>query len=158
MSQPITKSFPIDPLIGSKPTSKQDPKPIPSSSALAINVLALGRIGLGLASFVAPTVTLSLFKIALPANMTLIPRMFGGREFVIGEWTWMVKDEDKNAAEGGRRELKRAMRLNTVVDALDLAAVGYGVATGMVGRLPGGLLAGGALTCVAMDLWGLRGL
>lgn len=39
----------------------------------------------------------------------------------------MIKNEDNNAAEGGRRELKRAMRMNTVVDALDLAAAGYGV-------------------------------
>ncbi|KAF2449416.1 hypothetical protein P171DRAFT_427611 [Karstenula rhodostoma CBS 690.94] len=158
MSQPIIKSSPIDPLIGAKATSNQDPKPIPSSSALVINTLALGRIGLGIASFVAPTLTFSLFKIAIPANMTPLARMFGGRELVIGEWTWMINHEDRNVGDGGRRELKRTMRLNTVVDALDFAAVGYGVATGTLGRLPAGLLAGGALTCVAMDLWGLRGL
>ncbi|KAF9741298.1 hypothetical protein PMIN01_00837 [Paraphaeosphaeria minitans] len=158
MSQPITKSSAIDPLIESNPTSKQYPKPIPSSSALAIDILALGRIVLGIASFAAPTLALSPLKIDLPANMTLLPRVFGGRDIVIGEWTRMVREEDKNAAEGGRRELKRAMRLNTLVDALDFAATGYGVVTGTLDRLSGGLLAGTALTWVAMGLWALRGL
>jgi hypothetical protein len=117
----------MDPLVGPKAISDQEPKPIPRSSALAINALAFGRLSLGFACLVAPTFTLSLFKFPIPANMTLIPRMFAGREIVIGEWTRSVKEEDKNATEGGRRELKRGMRLNTLVDALDLAAVGYGV-------------------------------
>lgn len=39
----------------------------------------------------------------------------------------MVKNDDKTGAEGGRRELNRTMKMNTVVDALDLAAATYGV-------------------------------
>ncbi|KAL1594476.1 hypothetical protein SLS60_010236 [Paraconiothyrium brasiliense] len=158
MSQSATKtsmSSSTDPLLA-QPSSTESPKPIPSSSAFAINVLAMGRIGLGVASLVAPTLTFALFRLPLPANMTLLPRMFGGREIVIGEWTWMTKNED--AADGRHKGLKTAMRLNTVVDALDFASVGYGVATGTIGRLPGGLLAGGALTCIALDLWSLQGL
>jgi hypothetical protein len=117
----------MDPLVGSKAISNQEPRPIPTSSALAINALAFGRISLGLACLVAPTFTLGLLKLPIPANMTLIPRMFGGREIVVGEWTRSAKEDDKDGAEGGRRELTRGMRLNTLVDALDFAAVGYGV-------------------------------
>lgn len=36
----------------------------------------------------------------------------------------MVNDGDKDVAGEGRRELKRAIGLNIVVDALDLVAVG----------------------------------
>ncbi|KAJ4359748.1 uncharacterized protein N0V89_000304 [Didymosphaeria variabile] len=99
-----------DPLL-TKSTSTESVKPIPSGSAFAINALALGRIGLGVASLVAPTLTLALFKLPIPANMTLIPRMFGGRELVIGEWTWMAKDD---AEDVQRKGLKTAMRLNTI--------------------------------------------
>lgn len=48
--------------------------------------------------------------------------MWGGRELALGEWLWTADYEDSE-----RKELKRAMRLNALVDAVDLGSVGYAV-------------------------------
>lgn len=118
--------FPTTPLIP-KPTPS--PESIPPSSTLAINTLALGRIALGISSILAPSLTFRLFGITIPAALMVLPRMFGVRELMVGEFLW--------AAEN-KRETRKALWMGVGVDAVDFASVAYGVSNLWVNEGRGG--------------------
>ena len=116
MSSANKSVSPTSPLL-SNPTTTE-PQPIPSSSALAINTLALGRIAFGVSSIIAPAFTFGLFRFPIPATLMALPRMFGVRELMVGEFLW--------AAES-KRETRKAVLMGMGVDAVDFASVAYGV-------------------------------
>ncbi len=103
--------------------------------------LSLGRIGLGIASLVAPSASARLFGIDAVANPQLgaINRMFGAREIALGAVTL-----------ASRGTLRRNMVLvGMAVDAADAASAGVEVAGGGLPKLQGSGLAAVAASAVA---------
>jgi len=66
--------------------------------------------------------------------------------------------DDKTSLGGTRRELKRTLWANVGCDMVDICSLGFAVASGHIGRLPGALLAGGAAVCAGLGLLGLNGI
>jgi hypothetical protein len=141
---------------GSRPTTESSDKPVSASTSYAIKALAYTRIAAGAACVIAPQFTCTLFKYNVPIGSALLVRMFGARDAVIGEL--LLTAQDKNAPDGGRREMRRALWANIAADAFDIGSVAYAVAKGHVGKSTGGLLGAGAMVFIGLGAWGLRGL
>ena len=104
----------------------------------------------------APQFTCALFKWNVPMGSTLLVRMVGGRDGVLGGL--LLTAEDKNAPDGGRREFQRAIWTNVAADTIDIGCLVYAVAQGHVGKSTGGLFGAGAVVFMGLGAWGLRGL
>jgi hypothetical protein len=144
------------PLLAPKLVNTQPISPLSKSTSTAIHTLAILRIGIGAASLIAPRWTFGLFQVAVPQASSTIVRLYGVRDVILGELLYTA--EDKRAPDGGRREIKRALWSNIAADAVDICSVGFAVATGSMGRLPGALVVGGAALGVGLGALGLRGL
>jgi hypothetical protein len=117
-----------------------------------ITFLSTARIGFGTLSFLAPSSTLSLFRVSpvpVPGSAILATRMFGIRDAVLGA---LLYTADNPAA------VRRALIAGAVVDGIDAMACVYGVMNGDIEMLGADLVGGGALVFLAMGFWGLRGL
>ena len=82
--------------------------------------------------------------------------MVGARDVVLGELP--LTAEDKNAPDGGRREMRRKVWTGMAVDAIDIGSLAYAVAKGHVGKPTWGLFSAGAVVFIGLGAWGLRGL
>ncbi|KAH7110780.1 hypothetical protein B0J13DRAFT_577417 [Dactylonectria estremocensis] len=129
----------------------------PSSTILtATKVLSIIRIATGAVCLIAPRLTCSLHGYSIPAESALLVRMMGAREAINGGLLLTV--EDKESQDGGKRNIKRALWVGIVADAIDICSVTYGFAMGEVGRTTGGILgtaAAGAITLATLILRGL---
>jgi hypothetical protein len=76
-------------------------KPLSSTSQTIIKTLSVIRIATGVACLLAPRFTCALFKYNVPVEQSLIVRMVGGRDAMLG--AILITAEDKNQADGGRR-------------------------------------------------------
>ena len=145
------------PLLDAEGKSKTELSTQPISSTLwATNTLSYLRIATGAAGLVAPQFTCALFKWNVPMGSTLLVRMVGGRDGVLGGLLFTA--EDKNAPDGGRREFQRAIWTNVAADTIDIGCLVYAVAKGHVGKSTGGLFGAGAVVFMGLGAWGLRGL
>lgn len=144
--------------INAKTETKPNPpdKPLSPSTGYAIKTLSWARIATGVACLAAPRFTCALFKWNIPAESSLLVRMVGARDAVLGEL--LITAEDKHAHDGGQRELRRALWTNMAADVVDVGSVVYAVAMGHVGRATGGLFGAGAVAFIGLGAWGLRGL
>jgi hypothetical protein len=88
--------------------------------------------------------------------MSVIVRLFAIRDFMLGEL--LVTAEDRNSPTGGRREIRRALLANIGSDAVDICSIGFALATGTMGRVPGALFGGGAALFLGLGVLGLKGL
>jgi hypothetical protein len=88
--------------------------------------------------------------------MSVIVRLFGVREFMLGEL--LMTAEDKNSSTRGRREIRRALLANMGTDAVDVCSVVFAVATGAMGRVPGALFGGAGAVALGLGVLGLKGL
>lgn len=147
-----------DPLLGPSPKDSTGPseKPISTSTQYAIKTLSILRIATGAACLAAPRFTCALFSYNIPVGSSLLVRMVGGREAVLGDL--LLTGEDKHAHDGGRREMRRAIWSGMAVDVVDVGSLVYAVAKGHVGKATGGLFGAGALFFIGLGAWGLRGL
>ena len=144
-----------EPLIPSK-LSAEHAEPLSYTTSTAIKVLSLVRIALGAATFIAPKWTCALFQFPIPVSASVLARLFGVREIILGEL--LITAEDKGSPAGGRRELRRTLLANLGADTVDICSVGFAVATGAMSRVAGALFVGAALGLVGLELIGLRGL
>jgi hypothetical protein len=140
------------------PKDVKDKPILPLSQATATNIKALAvlRIGLGAMCLAVPSLTLALFQFPLPQASNTIVRLWGIRDAILGELLYTA--ENRNVADGGRRELRRALWSNVAADAVDMCSAAFAVATGNMAMLPAAVLGGGAAMGVAMGAFGLRGL
>jgi hypothetical protein len=92
-----------DPLLGSTLKSKSDSstKQLSSTTQTVIKTMSVIRIATGVACLLAPRFTCALFKYHVPVEQSLIVRMVGGRDAMLG--AILITAEDKNQADGGRR-------------------------------------------------------
>ncbi len=67
----------------------------------AIKALSVIRIATGAACLVAPRFTCALFQYKVPAEQTILVRMFGVRDAVLGEL--LITAENKETHDQGRR-------------------------------------------------------
>lgn len=77
--------------------------PLSSTTQTAIKALSVIRIATGVACVFAPIFTCGLFKYAVPVEHSLLVRMFGVRDFVMGEL--LITAEDKKSPDGDRRSV-----------------------------------------------------
>jgi hypothetical protein len=152
----ISSQHQTDPLLAPKIQNEQRTEPLSRTNATAIKALAALRIGAGVALMIAPRWTCALFQFPVPAAYSVLPRLFGIRDFALGEL--LLTAEDKNSPDGGRREIKRALWAGIGCDIADAASIAYGLATGTVGRAPALLLAGSAALAFGVGAVGVRGL
>ena len=64
--------------------------------------------------------------------------------------------EDKSKPCGGMREIKRVLWANIGVDAVDIGSLAFGLATGVVGKMPALLFAGAATAGIGLGMLGLH--
>lgn len=140
----------------SKSTTEPTNGSVPADTLWATKALSYMRIATGAACLIAPQLTCALFKYNVPIGSALIVRMGGARDIVMGEL--LLTAEDKNAPDGGRREMKRAIWTGLAADAMDVGSLVYAVAKGHVGRPTGGIFGFGAVVFMGLGAWGLRGL
>jgi hypothetical protein len=92
----------------------------------------------------------------VPAAYSVMPRLFGVRDLVIGEL--LLTAGDDKLPDGGRREIKRMLWANIGTDVVDVGSILIGLATGTVGRAPAAIFGGGAAAFVILGAIGMRGL
>lgn len=148
-----TQGHDTEPLLPSKAINKH---PLTQTSSSAIKALSILRIALGASTVIAPRWTCGLFMLPLPATSGILARLFGVGDIVLGEL--LITAEDKNSADGGRREVKRALWAGIGADCVGLASFAFELAAGNVGRTPSFLFAGGAAACIGLGALGLQGL
>jgi hypothetical protein len=144
-----------EPLIPSK-LSAEHVEPLSYTTTTAIKALSVARIALGASTIIAPRWTCALFQFPIPASVSILARLFGVRELVLGEL--LITAEDKGSPTGGRRELRRTLLANLGTDTVDVCSVVFAVATGTIGRVPGALFGAGAVVALGLGGLGLRGL
>jgi hypothetical protein len=140
----------------SRPTTEASDKPISASTTYAIKALSYMRIATGAACLVAPQFTCALFKYNVPIGSVLLVRMVGARDGALGEL--LLTAQDKDAPDGGRREMRRAIWTGMAVDVIDIGSLAYAVAKGHALKSTGGLFGAGAVVFMGLGAWGLRGL
>lgn len=141
---------------GLGPATEPSDKAISASTTYAIKALSYMRIATGAACLIAPQLTCALFKYNVPIGSALLVRMVGARDGVMGEL--LLTAEDKNARDGGRREMRRAIWTGMAADAIDIGSLAYAVAKGHAAKSTGGLFGAGAVVFIGLGAWGLRGL
>ncbi|KAF2116167.1 hypothetical protein BDV96DRAFT_44569 [Lophiotrema nucula] len=92
-----------DPLIPNKLSNERTADPLPKTNATAIKALGALRIALGVACLVAPRWSCALFQFPVPAAYSVMPRLIGVRDLVIGEL--LITAENKESHDGGKREV-----------------------------------------------------
>jgi len=94
---------PNEPLLGDSPKLMSDapPQALSPTTQAAIKALSIVRIVTGAASLIAPRFTCALFKYNVPAEQTLLVRMFGVRDAVFGEL--LITAENDERKDSGRR-------------------------------------------------------
>ncbi len=113
-----------------------------------ITGLALGRIGIGALSLIAPRLTAKLFLLDAKANPQLpyLARLFGSRELALGALTL--------ASTGAARQ--RFVTAGIAVDGADVLTGLASTASGAVPKRTGLLLAVAAAGAVAAGVIGLK--
>ncbi|CAH0053801.1 unnamed protein product [Clonostachys solani] len=94
------------------PTTK-----LTSSSSRLILALAASRFVLGAAAFLAPGITSQLFKVDTLPGASLITRIFGVRESVLGGLTAATCRDHES-----KKELRRMLWAGVAVDSMDVVA------------------------------------
>lgn len=137
-------------------TAESSNKSVSASTLWATKALSYARIATGAACLVAPQFTCALFKYNVPIGSALLVRMVGARDLAMGEL--LLTAEDKDAPDGGKREMRRAIWTGLAADVIDIGSLAYAVAKGHAGKPTGGLFGAGAVVFIGLGTWGLRGL
>ncbi|KAK1749542.1 hypothetical protein QBC47DRAFT_395637 [Echria macrotheca] len=121
------------------------PKAIRAPSPLAktlVNVIGITRAAFGVGCLLAPSYALKIVGLtsALSPEASIITRMFGVREIIVGEALLLA---ERSAAakrgtaeeEAGHEEVTRSIWLNVATDSLDVVALAFGFAQGSLDTL-----------------------
>jgi hypothetical protein len=131
-----------------------------------VNGLSYLRAIAGFSCIIAPTFTGKLFQIPIVANSTnsILLRLFGVRDAVIGELLWTVRPRSGEwtkslaAAHAEQKELKRILWANVATDGLDLACIAFALSKGALSKPAAACVGGGAATFLVMGLIALKEL
>ena len=134
-------------------------------TAIAINVLAVARSGVGIALLALPQTTARLCLLPIAASSSLIFRLAGSRDFALGALLWSASasaqtSTSASASADSRKDsvwgLRQALIAGAVVDAIDLVSVGACFADGSLALEPAMLVGAGAALFLGLGLVGLR--
>lgn len=143
MASPSTPSSnQTEPLLSVKATDVTVPKQLLSVTLTTIKTVSVLRIIFGAACVIAPQLTFEIFFYPVPTAFSILPRLFGIRELLLG--ALLFSAEDRNIPSGGRREITRTLWANIAADSVDLISIMLSFAQGNLGRLPAVALGGGA--------------
>lgn len=120
------------------------------------------RVIAGGMALIAPTFTGKLFLIPAAAMTPMSAyqlRLFGIRDAVIGELTWLHRPAfRKPLDEGDRKQLRTILLANVATDATDVVVTAAAMAMGAIGRNAALAIGGGAVTFLSLGLVGLAKL
>jgi hypothetical protein len=136
--------------------NEQHAAPLSSTTTTSIKALSFLRLAVGAACTIAPRFACGLFYFPIPAAYAVMPRLFGVRDIALAELLYTA--EDKNSSNGGRREIIRSLWAGIGCDAVDIASLAFGVATGTVGKAPAVIIGGGAVAFIGLAAVSLRGI
>jgi hypothetical protein len=157
MASPSTQSSnQTEPLLSVKATDITVPKQLSPVTSIVIKTISFLRIILGAACVIAPQLSCEIFFFPVPTAFSILPRLFGIRDLVLG--ALLVTAEDKKIPSGGRRELRRTLWANIAADSTDVISIFLSIVQGNLGSLPAVALGGGAgifLIMEGMAMWGL---
>ena len=104
--------------------------------------LALGRITIGVLTFLAPRLSARIFQLDADATSPYVGRLFASREIVIGAATLASSGEART----------RLLAAGVAIDGADGVAGVLAARNGEVGRVAGGMLIAPAVAAVAVGL------
>ncbi|RKL39387.1 hypothetical protein BFJ72_g6861 [Fusarium proliferatum] len=130
--------------------------PLPPILLTCTKALAIARIGIGAASFFAPQLTCASHGYHVSEPYNLLVRMMGHREAINGGL--LLTAEDKEAKDGGRKSIQRALLVGLLADSLDICAVVYGFSRGEVESTTAGILGSAAAGAITLATFILRAL
>jgi hypothetical protein len=157
MASPTTPSSnQTKPLLSVKATDITAQKQLSPVTSTVIKTLSVLRIIFGTACVIAPQTSCEIFYYPVPTAFSILPRLFGIRDLVLG--ALLVTAEDKSIPSGGRRELKRTLWANIAADSMDVISIILSLAQGNLGRLPAAALGGGAGIFLIIEGMVMRGL
>ena len=130
-------------------TSTDEPRLATLQGMNPVTGLALGRVAIGLVSYLSPSLAGQLFRLDLEANPQLpyLSRMFGSREIALGALTL--------ASSGSTR--RNLILAGIAVDGTDAVAGHLAGREGSVGRSTGLFLSVAALGAVGAGVVGILG-
>jgi len=137
-----------------------DGTPTPRGTATAVHALAWARALTGGLAFLSPALTAKLFLVpgVTAASMSAYQlRLFGVRDFVIGELLW-VERPPLDGAPMDRRDraaLRRMLVANVVTDGLDVLATAGAFYVGAIPKPAALMVGGGAVAFLSLGLLGL---
>jgi len=145
------------------PTTKAPSGPSPLAKTI-LSLMGFTRAAFGLTCLLVPTFALPLLGLTSPLSPagSIITRMFGVREIIVGELLLLAERSASSkrgtaAQDSGDGEVKRAIWLNVGTDGLDILAVGLALGQGMLDWGTAGRLGGTAVLYAGMGV-GLRWL
>ncbi|KAK0657744.1 hypothetical protein B0T16DRAFT_453178 [Cercophora newfieldiana] len=150
------------PLLSSGSNNSAKPKTIRAPSPLAktlVNIVGITRAAFGVGCLLAPSYALQIVGItsALSPEASVVTRMFGVREIIVGEALLLAErsaaaKRGTDAQEAGHEEVKRSIWLNVATDSLDIAALGFAFAQGILDNMTFGRLTLTAVLYAGMGL------
>ncbi|KAK5659607.1 hypothetical protein OQA88_811 [Cercophora sp. LCS_1] len=134
---------------GNTPATKKQPTPLAKT---LLSIIGITRAAFGVGCLLAPSFALKIVGVnaALSPEASILTRMFGVREIVVGE-TLLLAERSASAKRGtvaqvaGDEEVRRAIWLNVATDSLDVVALGFAFAQGILETATIGQLVGTAV-------------
>jgi len=137
-----------------------DAKPTPKGIAAAVHTLAWARVVTGGLAFLAPTLTAKLFLVPGVGATSLAAyqlRLFGVRDFVIGELLWAERPpvDGRAMEQRDRAALRTVLLANVATDGLDVLATAGALYLGAIPKPAALMVGGGAVAFLSLGLLGL---
>lgn len=144
------------------PTTQQ-----PSQFAVtAVHALAWARVIAGGMAVVVPSLAARLFQLPGISSTSISAyfiRLFGIRDVVIGELTWVHRPKfaspgsasEESMSEVERKTLRTILFANVATDAMDVVAAATALSSGAIPRNAALFIGGGAVTFLGLGLIGL---
>ena len=157
---------PTTPSAGAGPTPSSAYHAPSTLSSTSVAILGAGRVLVGAATLVAPIALANAFFIDLPPSATLIGRLLGVREMVIGGLTFITgrrcaasaRNSTPEVARAGAGFLRTVLWANIINDTDDIAICLVSAFAGAVNWNTALLFGGGAVAFVGLGELGLMGL
>lgn len=122
----------------------------PLSRPLPITILGIGRLGVGVSSWIFPRQIWKAFALmTLPPSSTIIMRLFGVRDAVLAVLLLTANNDS---------EQQRMLAAGAISDIFDILACAVGFISGEVDQSSALMLAGGASVPVLLAAWAWRSL
>ncbi|PVI05067.1 hypothetical protein DM02DRAFT_650992 [Periconia macrospinosa] len=143
--------------MASNSTPNTSPTNLSKMEYYNIKALAIMRLCIGASCIFIPGPVFALCGYPLRTiELSTFARMIGARDLILGDLLYTA--EDKTAADGGKREMRRALWGGMAADLFDAGVVVAAVSGGYLRKGPGSFFIGGVMVAVGQAVWGLKAL